>query len=182
MRIWTLHGISRDAWKRYSAEGSWYYEVSVPGFKYNLTDLQAALGLHQLARLEAMTLRRTELAARYQAGLRDLPEIELLAIRPGIRHAWHLYVIGLRLERLKINRAEFIEHLKAEGIGTSVHFIPLHRQPYYRDRFGFQPSDFPVADAAYERLISLPLYTRMTEQDVDDVVEAVRRVVQRSRW
>jgi len=182
MRIWALHGISRDAWKRYSAEGSWYYEVSVPGFKYNLTDLQAALGLHQLARLEAMTQRRTELAVRYQAGLCDLPEIELPTVRPGIRHAWHLYVIRLRLERLKINRAEFIEHLKAEGIGTSVHFIPLHRQPYYRDRFGFQHADFPVADAAYQRLISLPLYTRMTEQDIDDVIETVRRVVQRHRW
>jgi dTDP-4-amino-4,6-dideoxygalactose transaminase len=179
MRILTLHGISHGAWKRYSAEGSWYYEVTVPGFKYNLTDLQSALGLHQLARLEAMTQRRSELAARYHAGLCDLSEIELPAVRSGIRHAWHLYVIRLRLERLKIDRAEFIRHLRTEGIGTSVHFIPLHRQPYYRDRFGFQPADLPVADAAYERLISLPLYTRMTERDVDDVVEAVRRVVQR---
>lgn len=182
MRIWTLHGISHDAWKRYSAEGSWYYEVAVPGLKYNLTDLQSALGLHQLARLEVMTQRRTELAARYRAGLCHLPEIELPTVRSGVRHAWHLYVIRLRLERLKVNRAEFIERLKSEGIGTSVHFIPLHRQPYYRDRFGFQPADFPVADAAYERLISLPLYTRMTERDVDDVIEAVRRVVQHSRW
>ena len=182
MRILTLHGISRDAWKRYSAEGSWYYEVTVPGFKYNLTDLQSALGLHQLARLEVMTQRRTELAARYRAGLCDLPEIELPTVRSDIRHAWHLYVIRLRLERLGINRAEFIERLKSEGIGTSVHFIPLHRQPYYRDRFGFQPADFPVADAAYERLVSLPLYTRMTERDVDDVIETVHRVVQRYRW
>ena len=181
MRIWVLHGISHDAWKRYSAEGSWYYEVCVPGFKYNLTDLQSALGLHQLARLEAMNQRRTELAAIYHAGLRDLPEVELPAVRPGIRHAWHLYAIRLRLDMLKINRAEFIEQLKAEGIGTSVHFIPLHRQPYYRDRFGFRPVDYPVADDAYERLISLPLYTRMTEQDVDDVVEAVWRVAQSHR-
>jgi dTDP-4-amino-4,6-dideoxygalactose transaminase len=182
MRIWTLHGISRDAWKRYSTEGSWYYEVTVPGFKYNLTDLQSALGLHQLTRLEAMTRRRSALAARYRAGLCDLPEIELPAVRAGIRHAWHLYAIRLRLERLRIDRAEFIEHLKAEGIGTSVHFIPLHRQPYYRDRFDLRPTDFPVADAAYQRLISLPLYTRMTEQDVDDVVTAVWRVVLRHRW
>jgi dTDP-4-amino-4,6-dideoxygalactose transaminase len=181
MRVWTLHGISRDAWKRYTAEGSWYYEVGVPGFKYNLTDLQSALGLHQLARLEAMTQRRTELAARYRAGLCDLPEVDLLTIRSGIRHAWHLYMIQLRLETLKVNRAEFIERLKSEGIGTSVHFIPLHRQPYYRNRFGFRPADFPVADAAYERLVSLPLYTRMTERDVDDVIEAVRRIVQRNR-
>jgi dTDP-4-amino-4,6-dideoxygalactose transaminase len=181
MRIWVLHGISHDAWKRYSAEGSWYYEVCVPGFKYNLTDLQSALGLRQLARLEAMTLRRAELADMYRAGLCDLAEIELPAHRPNIRHAWHLYAIRLRLERLKINRAEFIERLKSEGIGTSVHFIPLHRQPYYRDRFGLQPQDFPVADAAYERLISLPLYTKMTAHDVEDVIEAVRRIVQRNR-
>jgi dTDP-4-amino-4,6-dideoxygalactose transaminase len=181
MRIWTLHGISRDAWKRYSAEGSWYYEVSVPGFKYNLTDLQAALGLHQLARLESMTRQRAELAARYDEGLSDLQEIELPAVRDGIRHAWHLYPIRLRLEQLTIDRAEFIEQVKAEGIGTSVHFIPLHRHPYYRERFGSRPTDFPVADAAYKRLVSLPLYTRMSEQDVDDVVEAVRRVVQRNQ-
>jgi dTDP-4-amino-4,6-dideoxygalactose transaminase len=181
MRIWTLHGISRDAWKRYSAEGSWYYEVSVPGFKYNLTDLQAALGLHQLARLESMTRQRAELAARYDEGLSDLQEIELPAVRDGIRHAWHLYPIRLRLEQLTIDRAEFIEQVKAGGIGTSVHFIPLHRHPYYRERLGSRPTDFPVADAAYERLVSLPLYTRMSEQDVDDVVEAVRRVVQRNQ-
>lgn len=182
MRIWTLHGISRDAWKRYTAEGSWYYEVAVPGFKYNLTDLQSALGLHQLARLEVMTRRRTELAARYCTGLCELPEVELPVVRSKVRHAWHLFMIRLELEKLKVDRAEFIECLRSEGIGSSVHFIPLHRQPYYRDRFGFQPGDFPVADAAYERLISLPLYTRMTQRDVDDVIEAVRRVVQRNRW
>lgn len=181
MRPWLLHGISRDAWKRYSAEGSWYYEVTVPGLKYNLTDLQSALGLHQLARLEDMNRRRAELAARYSDGLRDMPEIELPAVRPGIRHAWHLYAIRLRLSLLSIDRAQFIEQLRAVGIGTSVHFIPLHRQPYYRDRFRCKSSDFPVADAAYQRLISLPLYTRMTDDDLDDVVEAVRRIVQRNR-
>ena len=181
MRIWSLHGISRDAWKRYSAEGSWYYEVSVPGFKYNLTDLQAALGLHQLSRLEDMTCRRAKLAGQYRAGLSGLPEVELPIVRPGIRHAWHLYPIRLRPELLTIDRARFIEQLKSEGIGTSVHFIPLHRHPYYRDRFHFQPSDFPVADAAYERLISLPLYPRMTDSDVSDAIEAVRRVVRSNR-
>jgi perosamine synthetase len=180
MRIWSLHGISRDAWKRYSAEGSWYYEVSVPGFKYNLTDLQAALGLHQLARLESMTRQRAQLAARYQAGLYDLPQIELPTVRPGIRHAWHLYAIRLQPDMLTISRAQFIEQLRADGIGTSVHFIPLHRQPYYRERFDLRPSDFPVADAAYKRLISLPLYTRMSEYDVDSVVEAVHHVVYRN--
>jgi dTDP-4-amino-4,6-dideoxygalactose transaminase len=181
MRVWTLHGISRDAWKRYSAEGAWYYEVVAPGFKYNLTDLQSALGLHQLARLETMHQRRVELKKRYNKGFRDLSEIELPICRSEIRHAWHLYAIRLRLSKLTINRATFIEQLRREGIGTSVHFIPLHRQPYYRDRFGLKPSDFPVADAAYERLVSLPLYTRMTDRDADDVIEAVRRTVQRNR-
>jgi dTDP-4-amino-4,6-dideoxygalactose transaminase len=181
MRLWSLHGISRDAWKRYSSEGSWYYEVSVPGFKYNLTDLQAALGLHQLSRLEDMTQRRAELAAQYCAGLGNLREIELPTVRPDIRHAWHLFPIRLRTELLAISRAQFIDQLKAEGIGTSVHFIPLHRHPYYRDRFDLQPSDLPVADAAYERLISLPLYPGMTEGDVDNVIEALCRIVQRNR-
>ena len=181
MRIYALHGISRDAWKRYSSEGSWYYEVVVPGYKCNMTDIQSALGLHQLARLEAMTQRRAEIAARYDRGLGNLAELQLPARRPGIRHAWHLYPIRLQLDKLTIDRAAFIEQLRAEGIGTSVHFIPLHRQPYYRGRFGFQPVDFPVADAAYQGLISLPLYTRMSDQDVDDVIEAVRRVVRRNR-
>jgi len=181
MRIWTLHGISRDAWKRYSAEGSWYYEVVLPGYKYNMTDIQAALGLRQLDRIEWITRRRAELAARYDDGLGDLAELELPACRANIRHAWHIYAIRLRLERLTVDRATFIDALRAEGIGTSVHFIPLHRHPYYRERFGYRPSDFPVADDAYQRLVSLPLYPRMSDEDADDVVEAVRRVVARSR-
>ncbi len=181
MCIWVLHGISHDSWKRYAVGGSWYYEVSVPGFKYNLTDVQSALGLHQLVRLEAMLVRRAELARLYRAGLGDLPEVELPAAHSHIRHAWHLFPIRLRLEALRIDRAEFMEQLKAEGIGTSVHFIPLHRQPYYRDRFGLRPQDFPVADAAFERLVSLPLYTRMALHDIEDVIEAVRRVVRRNR-
>ncbi len=181
MRVFSLHGITHDAWKRYSSEGSWYYEVAFPGFKCNLSDIQSSLGLHQLARLEEMIQRRSELVARYNDGLSSLPEIERPSVRAGVRHAWHLYAIRLRLEMLKIDRAQFIECLKAEGIGTSVHFIPLHRQPYYRDHFGLAPSDYPVADAAYQRLISLPLFIRMTESDVDDVVEAVRRIVKRNR-
>ncbi len=182
MRKWVLHGISHDAWDRYSEKGSWYYEVVLPGFKYNLTDIQAALGLRQLARLDAMNARRAAIAARYNVGLRDLPELELPVTRPDVCHAWHLYAIRLNLDRLTIGRAEFIEALKREGICASVHFIPLHRHPYYRDRFGFQPSDFPVADAAYERLVSLPLYSCMSWDDVADVIEAVHRVVSRYRF
>jgi dTDP-4-amino-4,6-dideoxygalactose transaminase len=180
MRIFSLHGITHDAWKRYSAEGSWYYEVAFPGFKCNLSDIQSSLGLHQLARLEEMIRRRTELVARYDEGLSSLPEIKRPSVRPGVRHAWHLYAIRLRLEMLKIDRAQFIERLKAEGIGTSVHFIPLHRQPYYRDRFGLTPADYPVADAAYQRLI--PALSLGWPSAMSTMVEAVRRVVQRHRW
>ena len=181
MRIWVLHGMTRDAWKRYTSEGSWYYEVVAPGFKYNMMDIQAALGLHQLDRIEAITRRREHLAARYTEGFASVPEIILPAHRSGVRHAWHLYPIRLRLEMLNIGRDSFITALKAEGVSTSVHFIPLHRHPYYRDRFGLDPADFPIAEAAYQQLISLPLYTRMTEQDVDYVVEMVQRIVKRHK-
>ncbi|MBN1872933.1 MAG: DegT/DnrJ/EryC1/StrS family aminotransferase [Anaerolineae bacterium] len=177
MRIWGLHGMTHDAWKRYTSEGSWYYEVVIPGFKYNMTDIQAALGLHQLKRLEEMMQKRYRLAMRYNAALRDVPELQLPVCRSGVRHAWHLYPIRLRLELLKINRAEFIEALRERGICTSVHFIPLHRQPYYQERFGFELSDFPIAEAAYQSLVSLPLYTQMTEQDVDDIAEISRHVL-----
>lgn len=179
MRRWVLHGISRDAWDRYTQHGSWYYEIVLPGFKYNMTDIQAAMGLHQLGRLARMQARRRQIAAHYQAGLSDLAAVELPTIHPDIVHAWHLYPIRLRLEQLTIDRAAFIEALRDEGIGSSVHFIPLHRHPYYRSQFDLHPVSFPVADAAYERLISLPLYTRMSNADVDDVIEAVHHLVWR---
>jgi dTDP-4-amino-4,6-dideoxygalactose transaminase len=179
--VWVLHGMTRDAWKRYTSEGNWYYEVVLPGFKYNLTDIQAALGLHQLARLDSMMQRREVIAARYDAAFGELLELELPACRADVRHAWHLYPIRLRPDYLQIDRAHFIEALKDEGISTSVHFIPLHRHPYYRDRFSLHPSDFPVADMAYQNIISLPIYTRMTDQDVDDVVKAVRKIIDLNR-
>jgi dTDP-4-amino-4,6-dideoxygalactose transaminase len=177
MRIWVLHGMTRDAWKRYTSEGNWYYEVVLPGFKYNMMDIQAAMGLHQLTRMESIMQRREQLAEKYFTALDGLDELELPTQRDNVRHAWHLFPIRLRPEFLKINRADFIEALKSEGIATSVHFIPLHRHPYYRDRFSLRPDDFPVADDAYQNLISLPLYTRMTEQDTRDVVRAVIKVI-----
>lgn len=181
MRRWVLHGMSRDAWDRYAEHGSWYYEIVRPGFKYNLSDIQSALGLGQLARIEKMTARREAIAARYDECLRELPAVELPVVRADIRHAHHLYVIRLNLHRLTIDRDRFIEEMRAEGIGTSVHFIPLHRQPYYQATWGARPADFPVADAVYPRLISLPLYTRMTDADVEDVITAVWRVAGRHR-
>jgi perosamine synthetase len=181
MRIMALHGLSRDAWKRYTAEGSWYYEILSPGFKYNLTDIAAALGISQLQKSERFWKARARLADLYGDGFADLPEIQRPVVYPHVQHAWHLYVIQLQLERLRIDRNEFIEHLQRRDIGCSVHFIPLHLHPYYRDTWSYAPSQFPVASAVYERIVSLPLYPRMTEADVQRVIAAVRDLVERFR-
>src|SRR5262249_18608694 len=156
-RLWSLHGMSRDAWKRYSAEGSWFYEVVEPGFKYNMTDIQAAIGLVQLERLADMQARRREVVARYNAAFAQVPEVQLPAERADVEHAWHLYVMRLNLDHLTIDRAQFIEELKARNIGTSVHFIPVHLHPFYSKTYGLKPHDYPVAYGEYQRTISLPL-------------------------
>lgn len=176
-RMWSLHGMSRDAHMRYSAEGSWFYEVVLPGFKCNMTDIQASLGLQQLKKLPRFQDRRREVVRRYQAAFSSLPGLQLPVERFGVESAWHIYPLRLNLETLTIDRNRFIEELKARNIGTSVHFIPIHLHPYYRDRYGYKPGDFPVAFANYQRLVSLPLYPRLSDQDVDDVIEAVRDVV-----
>ena len=169
--------MSRDAYKRYSAEGSWYYEVVAPGFKYNMSDIQAAIGIHQLARLHVMEERRREIVGLYNAGLSELEALTLPLELPEVQHAWHLYVIRLNLDRLTIDRARFIEEVKQRNIGTSVHFIPVHLHPYYRDKYGFKPNDYPVAYREYQRIVSLPLYPRMTDADTADVIGAVQDVV-----
>ncbi|MCU1343015.1 MAG: UDP-4-amino-4-deoxy-L-arabinose--oxoglutarate aminotransferase, partial [Candidatus Acidoferrum typicum] len=171
-RIWSLHGMNRDAWKRYGAGNSWFYEVTRPGFKYNMTDLQAAIGLHQLAKLRRFRDRRAAIARRYNAAFSTFDHFQIPAQRPEVEHAWHLYVLRLNLDRLNISRNEFIEKLDARKIAASVHFIPIHLHAYYRDKYGFQPHDFPVAHREYHRIISLPLHPAMSEQDVDDVIEA----------
>jgi len=180
-RVWSLHGMSRDAWKRYSAEGSWYYEVVRPGFKYNMTDIQAAIGLHQLRKLPQFQARRREIVRRYNEAFSQFEELQTPTERPEVEHAWHLYVLRLNVERLNVSRNQFIEELKARNIGTSVHFIPIHLHPYYRDKYGYQPDDFPVAYREYQRIVSLPLYPRMSDRDVEDVIEAVVEVVKRYR-
>jgi dTDP-4-amino-4,6-dideoxygalactose transaminase len=180
-RIWSLHGMSRDAWRRYADMGSWFYEVVRPGFKYNMTDIQAALGLHQLAKLGGFHERRLAIVERYRAGLAGCDAVELPVQRADVGHAWHLYPIRLDLDLLAIDRARFIEELAARNIGASVHFIPVHEHPYYRDRYGFEPNDLPVAHAAYERLVSLPIHPRLTDADVDDVVEAIHDIVVQHR-
>ncbi len=181
-RIMSLHGISRDAWKRYTAEGTWYYEIIAPGFKYNMTDVAAAMGLAQLRKVERMWKRRAEIARRYTEAFGELPEVEVPAdAPPDGQHAWHLYILRLNLDRLAIDRAQFIDRLKALNIGASVHFIPLHLHPYYRDKYGYRPEDFPVAYHEYQRIISLPIYSRMSDQDIQDVIDAVCHVIRQHR-
>lgn len=176
-RVLSLHGMSRDAWKRYDKGGSWYYEVVAPGFKYNMTDIQASLGLWQLRKLEAFQRRRREVVKKYNEAFQQVEALETPVERPEVEHAWHLYVLRLRLEALRIDRNRFIDELKARNIGTSVHFIPIHLHPYYRDKYGYKPVDFPVAYANYQRMLSLPLNPRLTDEDVADVIEAVLDVV-----
>jgi dTDP-4-amino-4,6-dideoxygalactose transaminase len=176
-RIWSLHGMSRDAYKRYGIDGSWYYEVILPGFKCNMTDIQAALGIHQLRKLEDFQKRRRDIANQYFDAFSKIAEIELPAEREGIESAWQLFVIRLHLDRLTIDRNRFIQEMKALNIGTSVHFIPIHIHPYYRDKYNYRPNDFPVAHNNYLRLVSLPINLRMSNQDVDDVIEAVHDVI-----
>ena len=177
-RIWSLHGMSRDAWKRYGTVGSWYYEVVLPGFKCNMTDIQAALGLQQLHKLPQFQQRRREIVRQYQAAFAAMPELQTPTERPEAESAWHIYALRLNLEQLRIDRAQFIQELTARNIGTSVHFIPNHLQPYYRDKYGYRAEDFPVAYREYQRLISLPLNLRLSDADVEDVIEAVKDIVE----
>jgi len=180
-RIWSLHGMSRDAYNRYGTNGSWYYEVTLPGFKYNMTDIQAAIGLHQLRKLLQFQARRREIVRRYNEAFSQFEELQIPTEQHEVEHAWHLYVLRLNLELLNISRNQFIEELKARNIGASVHFIPVHLHTYYRNKYGYKHDDFPVAYWEYQRIISLPLYPRMTGRDVNDVIEAVCDVVEKFR-
>jgi dTDP-4-amino-4,6-dideoxygalactose transaminase len=181
MRIMSLHGISHDAWKRYTAEGSWYYEVLYPGYKYNLTDVAAALGVQQLKKCDRFWELRQRCAGWYNEAFNGVPEITVPYVAPEVQHAWHLYVIQLNLEQLRISRNAFIERLREENIGTSVHFIPLHRHPFYRDTFGYRPEDFPNTSAVFERIISLPIYPKLTEADAHRVIDTVKKLVRQHR-
>jgi dTDP-4-amino-4,6-dideoxygalactose transaminase len=181
MRLLVLHGMSYDAWKRYTNAGSWYYEVVVPGYKDNMTDIQAALGIHQLRRLDSFVQVRQHYARLYNETFADLEEVDTPVVRSDRSHVYHLYVIRLRLEQLRIDRAQFIEALREHNIGTSVHFIPVHLHPFYRRHFGYQRGDLPRAEKIYDRIISLPLYPRMTEAGLEDVIHTVRHVVSVSR-
>jgi dTDP-4-amino-4,6-dideoxygalactose transaminase len=178
-RLWGLHGMNRDAWKRYGREGSWHYEVVRPGYKYNLTDMQAALGLHQLRKLPGFHARRRRIVERYNTAFHGYAELQEPTERNDVDHAWHLYVLRLDLEQLELTRNQFISELHDRNIGCSVHFIPIHLHAYYRDKYRYRPEDFPIANRQYQRVVSLPLSPRMTDEDVDDVIEAVAGVVRR---
>jgi dTDP-4-amino-4,6-dideoxygalactose transaminase len=181
MRSLSLHGMSRDAWLRYTDKGSWYYEIVAPGYKYNLSDVLAAIGLGQLERFDEMQRRRRELTALYDRHLADVAEVRRPTVRPGVTHARHLYAIALELERLTIDRAAFIRELKAENIGSSVHFIPIHLHPHFRNTLGLGEGAFPEAERAYARAVSLPLFPGMSDGDVEDVCVAVRKIADHYR-
>ncbi len=182
VRLLSLHGLSKSGWDRYTERGTWAYQVLALGFNYVMTDIQAAIGIHQLARLEEFQTRRAHIASMYDELLADLPEV----VRPPVRdeeltHAWHLYPIRLKAEGLEIGRDEFIEALRERGIGTTVNFIPMHYHPYFSEALDVQKGDYPVAEAVFESEVSLPLYPRMKDADVERVASVVHEVIAAKR-
>ncbi|PYP83842.1 MAG: UDP-4-amino-4,6-dideoxy-N-acetyl-beta-L-altrosamine transaminase [Candidatus Angelobacter sp. Gp1-AA117] len=176
MRIMRLHGIERDAWKRYSSDGSWFYQVLEAGFKYNMTDIAAAIGLVQLGKCDELCAARQAIMERYTAAFSAIPALAVPQDHSDRKSSWHLYILRLKLERLSIDRDRFIAELKQRGIGTSVHFIPLHLHPFYQKRFGYRPGDLPNAEAQYQRAVSLPIYPTMCDAEINAVIAAVSEV------
>ena len=177
LRILSLHGISKDAWKRYTSEGNWYYEVIYPGFKYNMTDIQASLGIHQLRKIDNFNKIRAQYAKIYNEAFADI--FEIITPQEYVSGMiWHLYCIRLQ----DIPRDKFIEKMKEYNIGTSVHFIPIHNHPYYKDKYKFQPNAFPVVDKLFGEIVSLPLYPKMTLADVNYVITATLRVIKELKF
>jgi len=180
-KLMRLHGISADAWNRYGAGGRWAYEVAEAGYKYNLTDLAAAIGLVQFSRIDDLAAQRRTIAARYDEHLGNSALVQVPPRREGAGHAWHLYVIRLELESLTVDRAQVIDRLAEAGIGTSVHFIPLHLHPHYQRRYGYKPGDFPNAERLFERSISLPIWPGMTDAQVERVASTLLEIVDAAR-
>ena len=176
MRRLALHGMSRDAWKRYTQAGSWYYEILEPGYKDNMTDVAASIGLHQLRKLDRFNARRQDLAQRYDRVFSKLGCFRLMQPRENRNHVYHLYPVEILPGTLTISRDRLIDRLKELNIGTSVHFIPLHRHPYYRDTHGYSPEQFPMAEKVFTNILSLPLYPKMSDSDADEVMETVSAV------
>jgi UDP-4-amino-4,6-dideoxy-N-acetyl-beta-L-altrosamine transaminase len=176
LRMFRNHGIASDARQR-QQEGEWYYEMLALGYNYRITDIGCALGISQLRKLDENVARRREIAGRYTAAFRELPGINLPTIRPATNPSWHLYPIRLKLTEFHADRTVIFRSLRAEGIGVNVHYLPVHMHPYYREQFGYRGGDYPVAEDAYERLISLPIFHGMNDQDLEDVIEAITKVI-----
>jgi dTDP-4-amino-4,6-dideoxygalactose transaminase len=172
----SLHGMDRDAWKRYDSTGSWFYEIHDTGFKYNLSDVHSAIGLAQLRRVEELTRRRQAIARAYNEAFADVAALETPVTEAGVEHAWHLYVMRLRMAALKITRNQFIDGLRGRGVGSSVHCIPLNTMAFYQERYGYRTGDFPIAEDVYGRCLSLPIFPAMSDEDVAWVIESVRAV------
>jgi perosamine synthetase len=181
MRMMSLHGLSHDAWGRFAKGGSWDYKIMAPGFKYNLTDVAAALGIHQLARAEDMRKARESVAFRYLKSFRDVEALELPPVPDDRIHSWHLFPVKLRLAKLAIDRNSFIAELKEAGVGCSVHWRPLHLHPYYAETFGWKPEDLPAASAVWERIVTLPLFPAMTDPELEHVVAVVKGICEQYR-
>ena len=179
IRLLSLHGISKDAWKRYTSEGSWYYEILDAGFKYNMTDIAAGMGIQQLRKSLGFHARRSEIAKMYQKSFAYTDLLETPYVANNVQHAWHLYMILLNLDRLSITRGQFIEELKNRNIGSSVHFIPLHLHPYYKNKYGYSEGDFKNSEWVYNRCVSLPIFPGMKNEDVLDVIESVKFVLEK---
>jgi perosamine synthetase len=176
LRRFRNHGISSEPRQRQKS-GEWLYEMVLLGFNYRLTDIACALGISQLGRLEANLTRRRQIAAEYMIAFSDLPALEVPAVRQGVDPAWHLFPIRIRTEKLSASRPEIFRALRAENLGVSVHYVPVHMHPYYRNQFGYRGGEYPVAENAYQRLISLPMFHGMSDRDVEDAVAAVRKVI-----
>lgn len=190
LKILSLHGISRDAWKRYSNHGQWHYEIRYLGYKYNFTDLQAAIGVQQLKKVDTFNATREQYARIYFEALNEIPELKTPnwyglyfgeLSNCGFKNCWHLFVIMLQLNKLKIGRDQFIEELKSRGIGTSVHFIPLHLQPYYAQKYGYQEGDFRQAETIYSKIISLPLYPKLKIEGIRRVIDVLKELIDEFR-
>lgn len=175
-RMIALHGMSRGAWKRFEKGGNWRYDVPAPGFKYNMSDIQASIGLVQLKRLPELYERRLAIVNRYDQAFKKSNLVKPLTVKSGYQSSHHLYAIRINLEALKIDRDQFIAELAERNIGTGVHYIPIHMMSYYAKKYGWKPSDFPVAEKVFERLLSIPLCSRMTVQDADDVIAAIEDI------
>ena len=179
--IASLHGMNKDAWKRYDKSGSWYYEIHDLGFKYNLSDVHAAIGLAQLRRAPGFMQRRSEIAARYSEAFRSCDALQVPFCEAGVEHPWHLYVLRLKPDLMRIGRGQFVEMLRERGVGTSVHCIPLHTMHYYQRAYGYRNGDFPVTEDIYSRCLSLPIYSSLTDEEVEYVIDNVLTIATENR-